>query len=172
MQIVEPEFKRRRFTFLADGLLHLGLDLLDDLFDPRRMNAAVCDQPFDRLASHLAPERVKTRQDDCARGVVHDQLNAGRGFERPDIAAFAPDDAPFEIVAGQIHDRDGRLDRVLGGAPLDRVGNDLLRARRGGLARLGFQPLDQVGGIAPGIPFDLLQQQLARLVGAEPGDAL
>ena len=136
------------------------------------MNAAIGDQPLDRLARDFAAERIEAREDDRARRVVDDQLDAGRGFERADVAPLAADDASLEIVARQIDDRDGRLDRVLGGAALDGVGNDLLRARRGGLARLGFEPLDQVGGVAPGVSFDLLQQQLARFVGAQPGDAL
>ena len=42
----------------------------------------------------------------------------------------------------------------------------------GGLARLGLEPLDEVGGVAPRVGFDLLEQQLARLVGGQAGDAL
>ena len=42
----------------------------------------------------------------------------------------------------------------------------------GGLARLGLEALDEVGGVAPRVGLDLLQEQLARLLGGEPGDAL
>ena len=49
MEIVQAELERGRLAFLADRLLDLVLDLLDDLLDARRMDAAVGDQPLDRL---------------------------------------------------------------------------------------------------------------------------
>ena len=125
-----------------------------------------------RLARHFAAERIEAREDDRARRVVDDQLHAGRGLERADVAAFAPDDPSLQVVARQVDDRDGGLDRVLGGAALDGVGDDHLRAGGGGLARLGLEPLDHVRGVVAGDPFDLLEEQLAGLVGAQPGDAL
>ena len=130
MEVVEPELEGGRLAFAADGLLHLGLDLLDDLLDPGRVDAAVGDQPLDRLAGDLAAERIEAREDDRARRVVDDQLDAGRGLERADVAPLAADDPPLQVVARQIDDRDGRFDGVLGGAALDGVGDDLLRARR------------------------------------------
>ena len=77
MEVEQPELERRRLALLADRLLHLGLDLLDDLLDARRMDAAVGDQPLDRLARDLAAERIEAREDDRARRVVDDQLDAG-----------------------------------------------------------------------------------------------
>ena len=172
VEVVEPELERRRFAFLADGFLHLGLDLLDDLLDARRMDAAVGDEPRDGLARDLAAERIERRQDDRARRVVDDELDAGGLFERADVASFAADDPPLHVVARQIDNRHGRFDGVLGGAALDGVGDDVLGALGGGLARLGLQPLDQVGGVAPRVGFDLFQQELARLLGGQAGDAL
>ena len=136
------------------------------------MDAAVGDQALDGLARDLAAERIEAGEDDRAGRVVDDQLDAGRGLERADVAPFAADDAALEVVARQVDDRDGGLDGVLGGAALDGVGDDLLRPHRGGLARLGLEPLDQVGGVAPGVALELPQQQLARFVGAQAGDAL
>ena len=172
MEVEEPELERRGFAFLADRVLHLGLDLLDDFLDARRVDAAVGDQALDRLARDLAAERIEAREDDRAGRVVDDELDAGGGLERADVAALAADDAPLHVVARQIDDRDGGLDGVLGGAALDGVGDDLLGADGGGLARLGLEPLDEVGGVAARVGFDLLEQQLARLVGGQAGDAL
>ena len=93
-------------------------------------------------------------------------------LERADVAALAADDAALEVVARQVDDRDGGFDGVLGGAALDGVGDVLLGAVGGGLARLGVEPLDQVGGVVPRVGLDLLEQQLARLVGGQAGDAL
>src|SRR4030081_1375050 len=97
MQVEESQLEGRRFPFLADRLLHLALDLLDDFLDPRRMDAPVRDQALDRLTRDLASERIEAREDDGARRVVDDELDAGRGFEGADVAAFPADDAPLEV---------------------------------------------------------------------------
>ena len=165
MEIVEPELEGGRFALVADGLLHVALDLLHDFFDAGRVNAAVGDQPFDRLARDLPAQRIEARKDDGARRVVDDQLDAGRGLERADVAPFAADDPALEIVARKVHDRDGRLDGMLGGAALDGVGDDLLGPNRRRFSRLGLQALDEVGGVAPRVALQLPQQQLPRLVG-------
>ncbi len=104
--------------------------------------------------------------------VVDDELDAGGGLERADVAAFAADDSSLEVIARQVDDRHRRFDGVLGGAPLDRVRNDLLRADGGGFARFRLETLDEVGCVTPRVGFDLLQQQLACLVGGQAGDPL
>ena len=50
MQIVEAELEGDRRAFLAHRLVGLFLHLLDDFLDARRVNAAVGDQPLDRLS--------------------------------------------------------------------------------------------------------------------------
>ena len=114
MQIVEAELEGDGRAFLAHRFVGLVLDLLDDLFDARRMDAAVGDQPLDRLLRDLAPIRIEAREDDRAGRVVDDQVDAGGQLERADVAPLAADDAALEIVARQIDDRHGRFDRVLG----------------------------------------------------------
>ena len=171
MQIVEAELERDGRAFLAHRFVGFVLDLLDDLFDPRRMDAAVGDQPLDRLLGDLAAVRIEAGQDDRAGRVVDDQIDAGRELERADVAAFAADDAALEVVARQIDDRDGRLDGVLGGAALDGLGDVLLGAVGGGLARFGVEALEQVRGVVPRVALDLLEQQLLGLVGGQAGDA-
>src|SRR5207245_1097731 len=91
------------------------------------MDASVGDQSFHRLLRNLAPIRIEPGQDDRARRVVDDEIDAGRELEGPDVPAFAADDAPFQIVARQIDDRHRRLDRVLGSAALNPFGQLLLR---------------------------------------------
>ena len=145
MQIVEAELERDRRAFLAHRLVGFFLHLLDDFFDPRRVNAAVGDQPLDRLLRDLAAVGIEARQDDRARRVVDDEVDAGGELERADVAPFAADDAALEIVARQVDDRDGGFDRVLGGAALDGFGDVLLGAIDRRLARLGVEPLQQVG---------------------------
>ena len=167
MQIVQAELEGHRRAFLAHRLVGLVLHLLDDFFDARRVDAAVGDQPLDRLLGDLAAIRIEARQDDRARRVVDDQIDAGGELERADVASLAADDAPLEIVARQIDDRDGRFDRVLGGAALDGLGDVLLGAVDGRFARLGVEPLQQVGRVVARVAFDLLEQQLLGFVGGQ-----
>ena len=94
------------------------------------------------------------------------------GLEGADVPPLAADDAALHVVARQVDDRHRGFDGVLGGAPLDGVRDDLLRPLRGGLPGLRLQPLDQVGGVAARVGLELLEEQLARLVGGESGDAL
>src|ERR1041384_2313866 len=65
----------------------------DDLLDATRMEAPVGDQALECEASHFAPHRIEARHDHGIRRVVDDHVHAGRGLERPDVAAFATDDA-------------------------------------------------------------------------------
>ena len=66
VEIVQAELEGDRAALLAHLLVGFVLDLLDDLFDARRMNAAVGDQLLDRLLRDLAPIRIEARQDDRA----------------------------------------------------------------------------------------------------------
>ena len=60
MQIVQAELEGDGFAFLAHRLVGLVLDLLDDFLDARRVDAAVGDQPLDRLLGDLAAVRDRS----------------------------------------------------------------------------------------------------------------
>ena len=136
------------------------------------MDAAVGNEPLDRQLGDLAAVGIEAGQDDRARRVVDDEIDAGGVFEGADVAAFAADDAALQVVARQIDDRHRGLDRVLGGAALDRLGDVVLGAVDGGFARFGVEPLEEVRGVVPGVALDLLHQQLFGFVGGQAGDAL
>ena len=172
MQIVEPELEGDRGALLADLFLGLVLHFLDDFLDARRMDAAVRDQALDGFLRDLAAVGIEAGEDDRARRVVDDEIDAGGDLEGADVPPFTADDAALQVVAREIDDRYGRLDRVLGGAPLDRFGDVVLRAIDGGLARLGIEALEEVRRVVARLAFDLLDQQLLRFVGGEAGDAL
>ncbi len=149
VQVVETELECGGLAILADGIVHLGADFLDDFLDARRVNAAVRDQPLDDAACDLAAERIEAGQDDRAGRVVHDQVDAGRELEGADVPALAADDPALEVVARKIDDRDGRLGGVLGRGALDRLRDDAAGPRLGLLARLRFEALHEVRGVAP-----------------------
>ena len=78
MQAGHARLVGRRLALLADLLLDLLLGLGDDLFDARRMDAAVLDQLGQRQPGDLAAHRIEARQRDRVRRVVDDQVDAGR----------------------------------------------------------------------------------------------
>ena len=122
MDVLDRAARGRRLAFLADLLLELGLDVLDDLLDAGRVDAAVQDEPLDGQAGDLAADGVEARQDDRLGRVVDDDVDAGGHLQGPDVAALAADDPALHVVAGQVDDRDRRLDDVLGGRALDGAG--------------------------------------------------
>ncbi len=172
MQIVQTELERDGRAFLAYGLVGLLPDFLHDLFDPRRVDAAVRDEALNCQLRDLTPVGVEPGQDDGPGRVVDDEIDPGRELERPDVPALAPDDAAFQIVAREIHDRHGGLDRVLGGRSLNGLGDVLLGPVGGEFTGLGVEPLHQVRRVVPRLALDLLEQQLLGFVGSEARDAL
>ena len=172
MQVVHAELEGGGLAVLAHRFFHLRLHLLDDFLDAGGMDAAVGDQALDRLLRDFAAVGIEARQDDRARRVVDDEIDAGGLLERADVAALAADDAPLQIVARQIDDRHGRFDGVLGGAALNGFGDVLARLRAGLLARLGVEALDQIRRVAPRVGLDVLQQQVLGLFGRQAGQPL
>ena len=171
VQIVQPELERDSPALFPDFLFGFVLDLLDDLFDPGRMDAAVDDQPLDGLLRDLAPIRIETRQDDRAGRVVDDEIHAGGELQRADVPALASDDPSLQIVARQIHDRYGGLDGVLGRAPLDGFGDVVFGAIDGRLTCLGIEPLQQIGGVVTRFALHLLDEEIPGFLRREPGNA-
>ena len=80
------------------------------------MNAAVSDQAFKGHAGNLAAGLVKAGQRDGLRRIVNDQIAAGGGLQRADVAALAADDAALHLITGQRHNADGGLARGIGRA--------------------------------------------------------
>ena len=143
------ELEEGRVPLLLDALLELRLDLLDDLLDARRVDAAVGDQPLEGDAGDLAPEGVEAGEDHRLRRVVDDQVDAGRHLEGADVAPLAADDPPLHLVVRQLDHRDRRLRDVVRGQPLDGEADDPLRLAVALLARLVLDPLDEVRGVDP-----------------------
>ena len=127
MQTVYADLKHCGFARLADRLIDFLARLLDHLFDARGMDASVHDQLFKADARDLSAHRVERGQDDRLRRVVDDQIDAGRRFERADVASLAADDAALHFVIGQRHDGHGRFRDVVRCAALDRQRHDVAR---------------------------------------------
>ena len=101
------------------------------LLDSRRVDPAVGQQLLQRQPRQLTPDAVEPRQDDRARGVVDDEVDAGQVLERADVATLAADDPALEVVGGEMHDRHRRLGRVPGGESLHDDREDVAHAALG-----------------------------------------
>ena len=105
--------KSSLFAGFDDGFLHLFFLFVEDLFNVRRMDAAIQDQPVKRTAGDLAPHRVKTGDRYCFRGVIHDHIHTGSLLKGADIASVPTHDTPFHFLVRQGHQRGGYTDHVL-----------------------------------------------------------
>ena len=172
MQADDVGLLRRLLADPADVLLHLLLGFLDDLLDPRRMDAAVLDQLLERELGDLAADAVEPGDDDDAGRVVDDHVDAGRLLERADVPPLAADDPSLHVVVGDVDRADGDLGGVRRGVALDRRRQDLPRLRLAGLPDGGLVPEDQRADLAPELFLDALQQDGPRLVRGQPADPL
>ena len=149
MEVVQARARRRRprrpcgrdssisaFTFSTTSSMRAGMD------------AAVGDQALDRLPRDLAAVRVEAGEDDRARRVVDDEVDAGGRSSARMLRPSRPMIRPFRSSLGRSTTGDRGLDRVFGGAALDGLRDDGARALGGLLARFGLEPLDQPGGVA------------------------
>ena len=162
----------RRLAFLLDLLLDLLLGLGDDLLDARRMDAPVLDELGQRQARDLAAHRIEARQGHRVGRVVDDQVDTGCRFERADVAALAADDAALHLLVGDGHDGGRDLADGVARVALNGHRQDLARLRLRRLTRLHLDQTRASAGFGAHLLVDALQQQRARLVARQRGDAL
>ncbi len=122
-----PGFLCRLEAELADALVHLLLRFADDLLDAAGMDAAVLDQLDQRQLGHFAADVVEGRDDDDARRIVDDDVDARLLFEGADVAPFAADDSALHLVVGNVDGRDGRFGGMRGGVALNGHRQDFAR---------------------------------------------
>ena len=67
MDVPDLELEDGRFALLFDLHLEVGLDRLDDVLDPGRVDPAVGDELLDGQAGELPADGVEARQDDRLR---------------------------------------------------------------------------------------------------------
>ena len=125
MQSVYADFEHSRFASFADCLIDFLARLLDHFLDARGMDASVHDQLFETDARDLSAHRIERGQDDRFRRIVDDEVDAGRRFERTDVASFTTDDTTLHFIVGQRHDGHGRFRNVIRGATLNRQRDDV-----------------------------------------------
>src|SRR4051794_9372445 len=157
---------------LDDPVLDLRPRLVVRLFDPRRVDPPVLEQPLERQPCDLAAYAVEAGENHRSWGVIDDEVDPGEHLERSDVAPLAADDAPLEVVGLEAHHRDRRLRRLCPGEPLHAGGEDVPRATVGLAARLFLDLVHELGAVVAQLVLELLQQDLARLPRAQARYAL
>ncbi len=165
MQAHHVGFERRVLPETTNMALDIFLGLLDDLFNPRGMNAPVLDQAFERELGDLAANTVEAGHDHDARGVVDDHVNARRLLERSNIATLAADDAPFHLVVGYIDGADRDFSGVRCGIALDGRGQNLTALLLAGVLKERMILENEITDLAFEVFFNTLEKHLARSSG-------
>ncbi len=155
-----------------DLLLDLLLGLPVALLDARRVNAPVGDQPLERQPRDLAAHAVEAREQDGARRVVDDHVDAREVLERADVASLAADDAALHLVGGQRDAGNGRRGRVRRGRALDADRDDVAHTAVGLDASLVLDRADAARDVVARLLLDAREQRLAGLRLRHRGDPL
>ena len=128
MQPMNARIERRLLSGLLDALVDFAFRLVHHFLDTGRMNAPVRNQLFESDTRDFAANRIEAGQNNRFRRIVNNQVNAGQGFQRADVAAFAADNAPLHLVVRQRDDGNGRLRHLIGGAALNGLRHDVAGA--------------------------------------------
>src|ERR1044071_2203181 len=172
IDVGEAEGECGGFAFLEQLLVKFLTNLLDQLFDARRMDAAVLHQAFEGDARDLAANRIEARENDGFGSVVDDEIDAGRELERADVASLASDDASLHVLARQVDDGDRVLGDVVRRHALDGHAKNLLRLLIAQLGRFALDALDDVRRIDLRFVLDAADQLALRFFGGEAGNLL
>ena len=155
-------------NLLLDLLLHLGYNLLDAC----RVDTAVGYKLVQSQTRNLTTHGVKSAQDDCLGGVIHDNLDACCSLQSADIAALTTNDASLYLVALDVEYRNGILDSCLGCYALYRCYDDALRL----LCCCEFRLLDclvDIGvGFRLGFSLHILHKDILRILCAHTRNLL
>ena len=158
----------RAEDLLVDFLAHL----LHELLDAGRVDAAVADEFFHHAARDFLADGVETADDDRFRGVVDEDVDAGRRLERADVASFAADDAALHLVVGERDGGGGAFVGAVAGVALDGVGEELLGFAFGALAGVLDDVADEEAGLVFDLAFEFFEDHAAGGLAVELGDAL
>ena len=103
-------------------------------------------------------------------GIVDDQVNAGDGFQSPDVPAFAADDTALHLVVGQRDDADGNFCCMVGSTALDGSGDDLTGLVLCLVLQLLLDLLDLHGSLVTDFVLNALEQVSLCLFLGQLGD--
>ena len=98
MQVVNARIKRRLLSRLAHLLRDESLGFLEHLLNACGVDTTIRNEILHGYATDFATHRIEAADGDALGSIVDDEVGARKLLERTDIAAFTPDDAPFQVV--------------------------------------------------------------------------
>ena len=164
---VDAHLEKDPLALLVNRLGDFLADFLDDLFDPRRMNAPVRDQAAEGRLCNLPAYGIEARNHHRLGGVVDDDVDARQRFEGPDVAALAADDAALHLIVRQAHRGHGDLGGDVRGQPLDGRDQDVAGFLVRGELRFLLDEVDRHLGVVARLVLEALHEKLLRLRPAE-----
>ena len=170
VQAVDAQVHDRFFALALHLQLKLAAALVHRFLDAGGVDAAVRDQALQRQAGDLAAGLVKARQRDGLGRVVNDEVAAGGGLQRADVAAFAADDAALHLIRGQRHDADGGFAGGVGRAAGDGLADHLAGDGVAFILHVGLVGGHTHGFFVGQLVVDLLEQHGAGVLLRHGGD--
>ena len=134
------------------------------------MDAPVGNEPRERQARRLAPNRVERADNNDAGRVVDNDVDAGYLFKRADIAPFAANHAPLHFVVWDIDGARRRFRGVGRGVPLQRQQDNFARGRFAAFVHFFFMAQNNRAFFFRELFIELFEQAPARFFLSEIQD--
>ena len=172
MKTLESNLQHGGLALFLDSLEDFFAGLRDDLLDSGRMDPAVHDELVERDPRHLTADGIEAADNHGFRGVIDDQVDAGRLLEGPNVATLLADDAALQLVGRQGYNRDRNLRRLVGGDPLNRLSDDLSSALVALVSRCQLGLSHLAGDLVAQLLLDLRHQHSLGFLTGHIGDPL
>ena len=168
MHAGNTELEEDLLCFLDHQLIDILLDPLHDFLNPGRMDPSIGYEAFQRHLRDFPAQGIESGDHHRFGCLIHHQVHAGHGFERPDIAPFPADNAALHAVIRNRHDGNRGFGDIVPGDPLNRTGDDFFRLAIRSLLGLILNALDHLGRIEFRFLFHLKHNRRLGLIGRHP----
>ena len=167
----DSDFESGLFAGAPDSFVDVSDGAVDALLDAGGLDPSVFDELGKCQFRDFPANRVETGQGDNAGGVINDDVNAGSGFQSPDITSFAADETAFHLIIGQGNNRCGAFRHDVGSEPVYGEGEDATGVFiRPGLVVL-LQLVVAASQFVRSLLFATFEHDFTRLLGTQGCDA-
>ncbi|MPN31935.1 hypothetical protein SDC9_179410 [bioreactor metagenome] len=126
MHVLDTSFKQCLFRGFKDLYLDVFFCAFNYFLYPCRMYASIKNKPFKGKACNFTPYWVKAAQRDGFRSVIYYQVDSGKRFKGPYVAAFSANYSSLHLVGRKIYNADHCVRRKFNTAALDCGCNNFL----------------------------------------------
>ena len=159
---------------LLTGLLDLDIQVFrnlgNHLLNTGWMNPAVGNKLQQGKTRDLTTDRIKTGQDNRLRCIINNNINAGGGFNSPNVSSFPADDPPLHFFVGQRYHGDGLVGNIITGIPGHGKGKNILTLPVRLKFHLIFDETQPFSRIHPGFTFNRLHKLFFSLITPNTGN--